>query len=76
MRKGAETVEARVMLTRNLWQACGLVNGAQGYVFYLGWAPGTDWHREPPCVVMVVWQTEKMKRMAGKGRSIQWPRSI
>ena len=29
-------VGARIMLTRNLWQDCSLVNSAQGYVFDLG----------------------------------------
>ena len=47
-------IEARVMLTCNLWQPCGLVNGAQGYIFDLGWAPGADWQRDLPCIIIVI----------------------
>lgn len=47
-------VGARVMLTRNFWQAHGLVNGAQGHVFDLGWAPETDWHADTLRVIVAV----------------------
>jgi ATP-dependent exoDNAse (exonuclease V) alpha subunit len=46
-------IGARVMMTRNIWPAVGLVNGAQGTVKDLGWAPGADVTRDPPCVLMV-----------------------
>ncbi|KAF6525982.1 hypothetical protein HZS61_009026 [Fusarium oxysporum f. sp. conglutinans] len=32
----------------------GLVNGAQGTVYDIGWAPGADAHRDPPSVIMMV----------------------
>ncbi|KAH7460893.1 hypothetical protein FOMA001_g19400 [Fusarium oxysporum f. sp. matthiolae] len=45
---------ARLMITQNIWQPAGLVNGAQGIVYDIGWAPGADTHRDPPCVIMMV----------------------
>ncbi|KAM4067412.1 PIF1-like helicase [Hirsutella rhossiliensis] len=33
---------ARVMLTTNLWQPAGLVNGAQGTVYDIAWNPGAE----------------------------------
>ncbi|KMQ82069.1 atp-dependent dna helicase pif1 [Lasius niger] len=42
------------MLTQNIWHPTGLVNGAQGTVYDIGWAPGADTHRDPPCVIMMV----------------------
>ncbi|KAJ3505418.1 hypothetical protein NM208_g16195 [Fusarium decemcellulare] len=45
---------ARLMLTQNIWQPAGLVNGAQGTVYDIGWAPGADTLRDPPCVIMMV----------------------
>ncbi|KAI8408238.1 hypothetical protein FOFC_11176 [Fusarium oxysporum] len=45
---------ARLMLTQNIWQPAGLVNGAQGTVYDIGWAPGADAHRDPPSVIMMV----------------------
>ena len=43
----------RVMLTRNISSEMGLVNGAQGEVFDIGWEPNTDPKQVPPSVVMV-----------------------
>ncbi|RYC77871.1 hypothetical protein BFJ63_vAg19255, partial [Fusarium oxysporum f. sp. narcissi] len=47
-------IGARLMLTQNIWQPAGLVNGARGTVYDIGWAPGADAHRDPPCVIMMV----------------------
>ncbi|KAH7247403.1 uncharacterized protein BKA55DRAFT_471487, partial [Fusarium redolens] len=47
-------IGARLMLTHNIWQPAGLVNGARGTVYDIGWAPGADAHRDPPCVIMMV----------------------
>ncbi|KAH7471706.1 hypothetical protein FOMA001_g13690 [Fusarium oxysporum f. sp. matthiolae] len=47
-------IGARLMITQNIWQPAGLVNGAQGIVYDIGWAPGADTHRDPPCVIMMV----------------------
>ncbi|KJZ70268.1 hypothetical protein HIM_10349 [Hirsutella minnesotensis 3608] len=47
-------IGARLMLTQNIWHPTGLVNGAQGTVYDIGWAPGADTHRDPPCVIMMV----------------------
>ncbi|KAI8417421.1 hypothetical protein FOFC_03734 [Fusarium oxysporum] len=47
-------IGARLMLTQNIWQPAGLVNGAQGTVYDIGWAPGADAHRDPPSVIMMV----------------------
>lgn len=47
-------IGARLMLTQNIWQPAGLVNGAQGTVYDIGWAPGADTLRDPPCVIMMV----------------------
>ncbi|PHH89298.1 hypothetical protein CDD83_6340 [Cordyceps sp. RAO-2017] len=47
-------IGARLMLTQNIWHPTGLVNGAQGTVYDIGWAPDTDTHRDPPCVIMMV----------------------
>ena len=41
------------MMTRNIWPAVGLVNGAQDTVKDLGWVPGVDVTRDSPCVLMV-----------------------
>ncbi|KAI8404530.1 hypothetical protein FOFC_16025 [Fusarium oxysporum] len=47
-------IGARLMITQNIWQPAGLVNGAQGIGYDIGWAPGADTHRDPPCVIMMV----------------------
>ena len=44
---------ARVMLTINLWQPAGLVNGAQGTVYDIAWNAGADPFKDPPAVIMV-----------------------
>ncbi|KAM4055502.1 PIF1-like helicase [Hirsutella rhossiliensis] len=44
---------ARVMLTTNLWQPAGLVNGAQGTVYDIAWNPGAEPLEDPPAVIMV-----------------------
>lgn len=47
-------IGARLMLTQNIWHPTGLVNGAQGTVYDIGWAPAADTHRDPPSVIMMV----------------------
>jgi hypothetical protein len=47
-------IGARLMLTQNIWQPAGLVNGARGTVYDIGWASGADAHRDPPCAIMMV----------------------
>ena len=42
------------MLTRNIWHEVGLFNGALGTVFDIGWADGADPERDPPSVLLVV----------------------
>ncbi|PKK46971.1 hypothetical protein CI102_10340, partial [Trichoderma harzianum] len=44
---------ARVILTINLWQPAGLVNGAQGTVYDIAWNAGADPYKDPPAVIMV-----------------------
>jgi Helitron helicase-like domain at N-terminus/Domain of unknown function (DUF6570)/PIF1-like helicase/DNA helicase Pif1, 2B domain len=44
---------ARIMLLRNISAEMHLVNGSQGDVFDIGWAPGADPTTDPPNVVMV-----------------------
>ncbi|KAM4055604.1 PIF1-like helicase [Hirsutella rhossiliensis] len=44
---------ARVMLTTNLWQPAGLVNGAQGTVYDIAWNAGAEPLEDPPAVIMV-----------------------
>ncbi|KID82373.1 ATP-dependent DNA helicase PIF1 [Metarhizium guizhouense ARSEF 977] len=46
-------IDARLMLTSNLWQPVGLCNGARGTVYDIGWAPGADPVQDPPCVIMM-----------------------
>ena len=49
-------VGCRVMLTRNLWNEVGLVNGAQGRVFRvfdIGWAESADPELDVPRVILV-----------------------
>ena len=41
------------MLTINLWQPAGLVNGAQGTVYDIAWNAGADPYKDPPAVIMV-----------------------
>ncbi|RSL76917.1 hypothetical protein CDV31_017353, partial [Fusarium ambrosium] len=36
------------------WLVSGLVNGAQGTVYDIGWAPSADTPRDAPCVIMMV----------------------
>ncbi|KAJ6436102.1 ATP-dependent DNA helicase PIF1 [Purpureocillium lavendulum] len=47
-------IGARLMLTQNVWHPTGLVNGAQGTVYDIGWEPGADTHRDPPFVIMMM----------------------
>jgi hypothetical protein len=47
-------IGARLMITQNIWQPAGLVNGAQGIVYDIDWAPGADTRRDSPCVIMMV----------------------
>jgi len=42
------------MLTRNLWNNVGLVNGAQGVISDISWPEGSNALEDPPNVVMVV----------------------
>ena len=47
-------VGCRVMLTRNIWPEVGLANGALGTVHDISWADGTNPERDPPSVLLVV----------------------
>lgn len=44
---------ARLMLTQNIWPPTGLLNGAQGTVYDIGWALGADTLHDPPCVILM-----------------------
>ncbi|KAJ3455720.1 hypothetical protein MRS44_017202 [Fusarium solani] len=44
---------ARVILTTNLWQPAGLVNGAQGTVYDIAWNAGANPWEDPLAVIMV-----------------------
>ncbi|EAQ86310.1 hypothetical protein CHGG_07563 [Chaetomium globosum CBS 148.51] len=71
-------IGARVMLTRNIWNPVGLVNGAQGTVHDIGWAEGADPLRDPPLVIMVAldkytgppYYTRDVELQDGQGRLV------
>lgn len=41
------------MLTINLWQSAGLVNGAKGTVYDIAWTAGADPYKARPAIIMV-----------------------
>ncbi|KAI1394500.1 hypothetical protein F4819DRAFT_507582 [Hypoxylon fuscum] len=46
-------VGCRVMMTRNIWDTAGLVNGAKGNVYDVSWQEGSDFEEHVPQVIIV-----------------------